>query len=110
MSSNLQLAKGSEIDVAQAGRPNAVALDTVRSFTGTAAASSAIPDGVVLVRAVATAACHFRINAKGTTTAATSDNAYLPAGVIEYWRVEPGDTVSVIQSASGGNLHLTAIK
>lgn len=106
----LELATGSEQNVAQAARPDASKLDAPTSFTGTAASTSAIPDGVVLVRLIATQACHYRVNPKGTTTAATTSSAFLPASTIEYIRVVPGDTISVIQSSTGGNLHMTAMR
>ena len=57
-----------------------------------------------IIRLVSTTDCHIRFD--GTPTATTSQ-MYLPASVVEYFRVTPGQKVAVIQRAAGGNLYVT---
>ena len=73
-----------------------------QAFTGTAATASAISADCNVVRLVATEACHYAL-----TGTATTSSTYLPSGVMEYIRVGGGETLSVIQNASGGTLFIT---
>lgn len=57
-----------------------------------------------IIRVVCTTVAHIKI---GTAPVATTSDVYMPAGVVEYFRVEPGVKVSAIQSAAGGTLHVT---
>jgi hypothetical protein len=59
-----------------------------------------------VVRIVATTNCNIRFGANPTATVA---NLYLPAGVVEYFRVTPGDKVAVIKftGSSAGSLFVT---
>lgn len=57
-----------------------------------------------VVRVVATTNCHIRFGANPT---ATTSNVYLPAGVVEYFRVTPGDKVAAIKNATAGSLYVT---
>lgn len=43
----------------------------------------------------------------GTAPAATTSDMYMPAGVPDYYRVNPGEKVSAVQSASGGTMYVT---
>ena len=56
------------------------------------------------IRLYATSACHIAIGANPT---ATSNDAFIPAGVIEYFMCEYNDLLSVIQDSAGGFLYIT---
>jgi hypothetical protein len=79
------------------------------AFTGTAGTSAAISNGVNVVRVCLTSAGYVKFSTAGT--AATTSDAYFPAGVVEYIIVPDGGTtrVSAIQDSAGGNLHLTEL-
>lgn len=66
--------------------------------TSTASASSAFGSQTYQVRIAAPAACFYKVG-DGTPTAATTD-AYLPANVIEYVKVHPGQKVSVFSATT----------
>lgn len=56
------------------------------------------------IRVVSTTACHINI-AENPTAAATDDNGmYLPANVVEYFHVSPGQKLAVIQDTAGGSI------
>lgn len=77
---------------------------SVVTISGTSAASPAFTSQTTIIRLVSTTDCHIRFD--GTPTATTSQ-MYLPASVVEYFRVTPGQKVAVIQRAAGGNLYVT---
>ena len=58
-----------------------------------------------LVRLSATSAC--RIVTSGTNPTATATSTYLPANVIEFTEITPGDKIAVIQEAAAGKLSIT---
>lgn len=58
------------------------------------------------VRLVANSACHYAIGDGAQTAAVT--NAFLPANVIEYVTVTPGQRIAAIQAATGGLVTGTA--
>lgn len=64
--------------------------------TSTSAASSAFGAQTFQVRVAATAACFYQVG-PGTPTAAATD-AYLPANVIEYVKVSPGEKIAVFSA------------
>ena len=75
----------------------------VVAFTGTVAGQALA--AWKLYRVVATQDCLISF---GTTNDATASAAYLPAGVVEYFGTDDTNTtISVIQSTTGGNLHVT---
>lgn len=76
----------------------------VRAFTGTSAQTAAIADEVYVVRLVATADVFVAIGADPT---ATTSSAYLPAGVVEYVAVRPGQKVAALQASAAGTLYVT---
>lgn len=84
-------------------------LDTHQSvaFTGTAG-TLANPLGAQCrkVRVVVTSAAFVRISNSPPATAA---DPYMPAGVSEYFVCSPGESVSAIQVAAAGVLHVTEI-
>jgi len=74
------------------------------SYSSTSVQSAEVPANTYEVRLVATTACHINI-AKDPTAAATDNNGFaLPAGVVEYFHVSPGEKVAVIRSADDGVL------
>lgn len=80
----------------------------VVAYTATPGTSSAVGSQTYAVKLVATTACHVKISAAGTAAAAT--DSYIAANApAEYVCVTPGDKVSVIQDASGGNLYVTEL-
>jgi len=82
-----------------------VALTPV-SVSGTSAQSAAISGGsgpYELIRLVSTTNCHVEF---GTNPTATTNSAYLPAGVVEYFKVNTGEKVAAIQNSSSGTLHI----
>lgn len=70
------------------GASNNVAVAT----TSTAVASSAFGAQTYQIRIASPAACYYKVG-DGTPTAAATD-AYLPANVIEYVKVHPGQKIS----------------
>lgn len=66
--------------------------------TSTASASSAFGAQTYQIRIAAPAACFYKVG-DGTPTAANSD-VYLPANVIEYVKVHPGQKVSVFSATT----------
>jgi hypothetical protein len=72
------------------------------AYTGTAGTSSAIGTYTNVVRLVATTACFVTFGSTATTA-----GMFLPANTPELFSVNGGVTISAIQSASGGNLHIT---
>lgn len=85
---------------------NAIVPGTVQvvAYTGTAGQSAALGTSTKLVRVIASSACHIKFGANPT---ATTSDIYLPANVAEYFGVTPGDKISAVQVASGGNLNIT---
>lgn len=58
-----------------------------------------------LVRLSSTTAC--RIVTSGNNPTATAASCYLPANVVEFTEISPGDKIAVIQEAAGGKLSIT---
>lgn len=74
------------------------------TVNSTSAQSAAFGDNTSEIRVVSTTNCHINIG-QNPTAAATDDNGiYLPANVIEYYHVSPGQRVAVIQDTAGGTL------
>ena len=77
------------------------------AFTGTAGTiTNPMSAGVHKCRVVATSACYIRI---GSSPTATVSDPYLPANVVEYFTINPGEQVSAIQVSAGGSLSVTEI-
>lgn len=74
------------------------------AYTGSAAASNAFGANTRVVRITATTDCFVAISANPT---ATTSSVYLPAGVVEYVRVNPSDKISAIRRAADGTLYVT---
>lgn len=74
------------------------------SVSATSAQSSAFSAHTHEIRVVSTTNCHINIGVS-PTAAATDDNGfYLPAGVVEYFHVSPGEILAVIRDSADGTL------
>jgi hypothetical protein len=80
--------------------------EQVAAYTGTPGNSTVFDNTYQTVRIQATTLCHYKVGP--AAVAAVTDNP-LSAGVFEYVKVRPGDRISVIQSAAGGNLHIAKV-
>lgn len=76
--------------------------------TGAASATHTNAFGIhtYIVRLSATAACRYAVGVPATVTA-TATSTYLPANVIEYIEVRPGEKVAGIQETAAGKLNVT---
>jgi len=73
----------------------------------TSAASSAFSSQTYQIRIIGDVATRYRVG-DGTPTAVTTD-ALLPANVVEYVTVSPGQKISAILGTGTGNLSVTEI-
>lgn len=72
-------------------------------YTTSSVQSVVVPANCWEVRIVCTSNAWINIGAN--PVAAASDNSlYMPAGLVEYYHVTPGQKVAVIQDSTGGNL------
>jgi hypothetical protein len=76
----------------------------VVTVSGTSAESEAITAYCHDVRLVSTTNCWITFGATGATASAADGSAYLPANVVEYFHVTPGQVVAVVQDTAGGVL------
>jgi hypothetical protein len=76
------------------------------AFDASAAITNAFGPETFQLRLVADSACCYRIG-DGVQTA-TSADTYLPANVIEYVIVSPGQRISAIKAATNGLVSATA--
>ena len=76
-------------------------------YTGTAANSSAISAHVRFVRLYATTDCHISISNPAVT--ATAAMTPLQAKDFEYYKVSPGNIISVIRSSGNGSLYISEL-
>lgn len=73
--------------------------------TGAASAQSASFQATTEeIRVVCTAACHINIGENPTAAASDNNGMYLPANVVEYFHVTPGQKLAVIQDSASGTL------
>lgn len=87
----------------------AVASAAALSFTGTSAQSDALDsDGGhqanIVVRLCATQNCYV---AFGEDPTATSSSTYLPAGIVEYFRMTAGHKIAALQVSDVGSLSIS---
>lgn len=72
---------------------------------GAASAQSAVFGASTFeIRVVSTTNCHINIGANPTAAASDNNGLYLPAGVVEYFHVTPGQRLAVIQDSAAGTL------
>lgn len=73
----------------------------------TAATASALAETTRVIRVAVSTACHIAIADAPTATTSTH---YMPAGCVEYFRVEGGEKVAFIQSSASGIATVTEMK
>jgi hypothetical protein len=78
----------------------------VVAFDATATVTNAFGAETYQIRISANSACHYIIG--NGTLAATVSEAFLPANVIEYVTVTPGQKIAFIKAATGGLVTGTA--
>lgn len=76
------------------------------AYTGTAGNSAAFGAYTHKVRVVVSTAAFVAI---GKSAVATTSSMYMPADRPEYFLCRPGERVSAVQSAAGGNLFVTEL-
>ena len=76
-------------------------------YTASAANSSAISDQVRYVRLYATTDCHITISKPAVT--ATTSSTPLTAKDFEYFKVAPGNIISVIRNSGNGSLFISEL-
>ena len=89
--------------IIQSLRPHPDNVENV-SFTATSAQSSAFKEDTVLIRLEADQRCRYKL---GSSPTADSSSTPLPAGVIEFPGVNPGEKLAVIRTTADGTLHIT---
>jgi hypothetical protein len=72
------------------------------TVTATSAQSNAIGSTTHDVRVVSTTNCHITFGSDPTAAATDDNGIYLPAGVVEYFHVTPGQKVAVIRDTVDG--------
>lgn len=75
----------------------------VVAYTTTSVQSAAFGAQTHEIRVVCTSNAWINIGQNPTATAG-DNSVYMPAGVVEYYHVTPGQKVAVIQDTAGGNL------
>ena len=74
------------------------------AYTGTAGTTAAVGSKTTKARIWATTDCFVRI---GDSLTATTSDMPVAAGIPEYFDINPGQTVSFIQSQTGGSGYVT---
>ena len=92
---------GQPISALMLGPPQNVAIGSA------SAQSTAFAATAEVIRIVATVACWIQIAADPT---ATTNTTYLPAGVVEYFHVQGGWKIAVLQASAAGTLNVTEIQ
>lgn len=75
------------------------------SFNGVSAQSNAVGIHTSIVRLFATQDCFIRVGENPTAVGGTS--MFVPAGIIDFIGVLPGDKIAAIRSVSDGVLYIT---
>jgi hypothetical protein len=65
-----------------------------------------VPNNTTHIRVVATAACWIAFGANPVAAASTSPSIYLPAFTPEYFWVNRGERLAVIQDSGSGSLNI----
>jgi hypothetical protein len=92
------LLKGDSKDYDTLPRITEIVTSQSVTFT-TSAPCNAFNENTKFIRVAANADCHIKGGPSGGTTATTSD-AFLPAGAVEYFRVHPGMVVAFYDGVS----------
>lgn len=72
------------------------------SVSATSAQSAAFGDYCTEIRVVSTTNCHINIGVNPTAAASDDNGIYLPANVVEYYHVSPGQKVAVVRDTADG--------
>jgi hypothetical protein len=72
------------------------------AVTATSAQSNAFGANTREIRVVCTSACHINIGVNPTAAASDGNGFYLPAGVVEYFHVSPGEILAAIRDSADG--------
>jgi hypothetical protein len=72
--------------------------------SGTSAQSAVMPANTQIVRVVCSAASYISFSAD--PTADTTTSIYMPAGLVEYFAIEPGEKLAVIQDSAAGTVYV----
>lgn len=86
------------------GHGRVLAVQTLAFGAASAQAASPFGSQTFQIRVVANSDCHVKVGT-GSITATTSD-PFLPASVVDYLMVSPGETIAAIQAPTNG--HVTA--
>jgi hypothetical protein len=78
---------------------------TVTIGAASAACANGFDPQTHVVRLTASVDCFIKLGPTGVVAANT--DTFLPAGQTEYFSVNPGQKVAVIQSTAGGTLYIT---
>lgn len=85
---------------------NAIYLGLTQSIvTSNVSQSISFSPPSTMLRIFCTADCYVAI---GPSAVATTASAYMPAGVVDYVGMLPGDSISVLQVSSSGTCYVTA--
>lgn len=76
------------------------------AFTGTSAQSTALGTSTTLVKIFATTDCFIKV-ATDPTAVADGTCMFVPAGIIDFIGVGPGQKIAAIRNASSGTLYIT---
>jgi len=68
-----------------------------------------VPNNTTHIRVVATSACWISFGTNPVAAASTSPSIYLPAFTPEYFWVNVGEKLAVIQDAGSGNLNVAEL-
>ncbi len=74
------------------------------SVAASSAAGSAVASTTRIVRLYSTTNCHVRF---GSAPTAVTTDTFLPAGVPEYFGINPGEIIAVIRNSADGTLYIT---
>lgn len=75
----------------------------VVAYAGSSVQSVVVPDYMYEARVVCTSNAWINIGAN-PAAAAADNNLYMPAGLVEYYHLSPGQKIAVIQDSASGNL------
>lgn len=70
--------------------------------TATSIQSAAIGANISEIRVVCSVACHVNIGADPTAVASDNNGFPLPANVVEYFHVTPGQKVAIVRDSADG--------
>ena len=68
----------------------------------TSAQSVAVPANISEVRVVCTVACHINIGQNPTAVASDDNGFALPANLVEYFHVSPGEKIAFVRDSGDG--------